>query len=178
MSQLLTQEICRQAIDRFVTPVFESNYADPSTTVKRREGSLIIARAAVPGLVAAELEPSQGFYDSYVIYEHTWGANAIGAAQADDRNAFTSKSLQKAYGSIVTGEDYDPKKVSGLVEEHGLLAYPGAVLIDVTPWNNSGTGDYEEVVCAYTGLWYFHDEFIARTTGAGIKAVCSELAAA
>lgn len=157
----VTPEICETAIARYVTPMFEARIADG--TFGRRDGALVIA--TVTDDPEAFTAPDEAFRAANVVYEHTWGQTAAGSSD------FSLNALQKVFGAWRFRRDYDQVLTNhrDFVTEHGLVAWPGALVRDVTP-PLSEQPSLPLVVVGYSGLWYYHDALIAGQVLDGIRA--------
>ena len=175
----VTPELCKEVIETYVDGAFRR--LRENGTFGRDAGSLIVARtlADVPEIhkesyfngFSEDKGPDPDFYNDVVLYEHTWGDAPVGAAEADrESGSFTSKALQKVFGSFLHGKDYDKVLAEHPhdVARRGLIAYPGAIIRDVRPM----TVDHPplEVIVGYSGLWWYHDVLLAEMTAAGLRA--------
>ena len=164
-------ELCETVINRYVTPMFEANRE--TGLFGRQNGSLLMVRMPeideLSECVSTAI-PNADFYNNFVVYEHTWGTEPIGVDQIKE-GTFTMKALQKAFGSFVYGKDYEKVLTdeADFVAAHGLIAFPGAVVRDITPHLQEGR-DFPKMIASYSGLWWWHDSMIAGMTLDGLKA--------
>lgn len=169
---LLTPEFCEAAIERYVKPVFEANGNEGLHT--RREGSLLVLRdprreGQNDSLLKVCDSPDRDFYETFVVYEHTFGENSTGGDQVK-AGTLTLLSLKKAYGAFVMKMDYDKVLETNhdFVSSKGLTSYPGAVYGDIAPYKTDII--IPGVVTSYAGVWWRHDDLYARLAHAGLKA--------
>jgi hypothetical protein len=179
----LSPELCQAAIDRFTTPIYKDNFFN--SDFENLNGSLIIARVPSAMQIPTNqypngefesmkdtLQPDADFYNQFVVHEHSWGKNEIGA-NAVHPGTFTYKALQKAFGALYHGIDHDQvvHKYRKWVVKNNLIEYAGGVVGNLVYPDPKGViTDLGQFVAAYSGLWYYDDTVLARTTAEGIRA--------
>jgi len=173
----LNAELCRQVVEGPMSDIFMSHRK--SGEFGRSEGSLIIARLAIDDVGGLQTYfeddqltdgPDEAFYKKHVLYEKSWGENATGTDQINVQpTSFTRKALEKVFGAALHNKDYDCVLLNNPhdVARRGLIAYPGAVVRSVTPFESNV--ELPNIVVGYSGLWWWHDVMLSEVTAAYIK---------